>query len=582
MRRPDLGVVIPSRSSEEQSGGTPQLGSMPYLIGIPIVWDFSAHSRFCILFAFPLERPPMKKEMLINVIQPEECRIAIVEDGVLEELYVERSSQELIVGNIYKGRVVNIESSIQAVFVDFGIGRNGFLHVSDVEYQYYKHLVPEQERPGRGREKINERSVRNKPPIQEIFQRGSEVLVQVIKEGIGTKGPTLSTYVSIPGRYLVLMPGLQRLGVSRKIEDEDVRRRLRQSLREIVPPEGLGFIVRTAGVDRSTQDLHRDMNYLLRLWKTLVQRLSKLQGPAVIYEESDMITRTIRDIYTGDIESIQIDEPEALERARDFMHVVMPRHVDRIQLYEGREPIFHKYKIEEEISRIQSRRVPLAAGGSLVIDQTEALVAIDVNSGNFRNSEENAEKNAFQVNMAAAAEIARQIRLRDLGGVIVNDFIDMRDERHQRAVERKLCECLERDRARTKVLRISPFGLIEMTRQRIRPSLRRSIYEDCPCCRGIGQVKTTESMAIEVMRALMTKANHRDVARIQVEVQARVAEYLINKKRREIIDLEEKYDVLVNIAPTVNSGPDHMIIKSLNDIGAEVTILPPGDSYKKR
>jgi len=524
----------------------------------------------------------MKKEMLINVIQPEECRIAIVEDGVLEELYVERSSQELIVGNIYKGRVVNIESSIQAVFVDFGIGRNGFLHVSDVEHQYYKHLVPEQERPGRGREKINERSMRLKPPIQDIFQRGSEVLIQVIKEGIGTKGPTLSTYVSIPGRYLVLMPGLQRLGVSRKIEDEDVRRRLRQSLREIVPPEGLGFIVRTAGVDRSTQDLHRDMNYLLRLWKTLVKRLEKMEGPGVIYEESDMITRTIRDIYTGDIESIQIDESAALDRAREFMNVVMPRHVDRIQLYEGREPIFQKYKIEEEISRIQSRRVPLPAGGSLVIDQTEALVAIDVNSGNFRNADSDAEKNAYQVNMAAAGEIARQIRLRDLGGVIVNDFIDMRDERHRRSVERKLCECLERDRARTKVLRISPFGLIEMTRQRIRPSLRRSIYEDCPCCRGVGQVKTTESMAIEVMRTLMSKANHRDVARIQVEVQARVAEYLISKKRREIIDLEEKYDVLVNIVPAVNSGPDHMQIKCLNDIGAEVTILPPGDSYKKR
>lgn len=524
----------------------------------------------------------MKKEMLINVIQPEECRIAIVEDGVLEELYVERSSQELIVGNIYRGRVVNIESSIQAVFVDFGIGRNGFLHVSDVEYQYYKHLVPEREKPGRGRDKINERSVRNKPPIQEIFQRGSEVLVQVIKEGIGSKGPTLSTYVSIPGRYLVLMPGLQRLGVSRKIEDEDVRRRLRQSLREIVPPEGLGFIVRTAGVDRSTQDLHRDMNYLLRLWKTLVKRLEKMQGPGVIYEESDMITRTIRDIYSSDIESIQIDQPDALERAREFMEVVLPRHVDRITLYEGREPIFHKYKIEEEISRIQSRRVPLPAGGSLVIDQTEALVAIDVNSGNFRNSDSDAEKNAYQVNMAAAGEIARQIRLRDLGGVIVNDFIDMRDERHRRGVERKLRECLERDRARTKVLRISPFGLIEMTRQRIRPSLRRSIYEDCPCCKGMGQVKTTESVAIEVMRILMTKANHPEVSRVQVEVQSRVAEYLINKKRREIIDLEEKYDVLVNIQTAANVGSEHLAIKCMNDIGAEVTILPKGDSYSRR
>ncbi|MCA9078812.1 MAG: ribonuclease E/G, partial [Planctomycetaceae bacterium] len=238
----------------------------------------------------------MKKEMLINVLQPEESRIAIVEDGVLEELYVERNSQENYVGNVYKGRVVNIEPSIQAVFVDFGVGRNGFLHVSDVEYQYYKHLLSESERRqsengsgGRGKGKnrrFNERNSRNKPPIQEIFQRGSEVLVQVIKEGIGTKGPTLSTYISIPGRYLVLMPGLQRVGVSRKIEDDDARRNLRKILRELEPPSGLGFIIRTAGVDRSQRDLQRDMNYLVRLWKTLVGRLQGTSSPVDIYEES--------------------------------------------------------------------------------------------------------------------------------------------------------------------------------------------------------------------------------------------------------------------------------------------------------
>ena len=564
----------------------------------------------------------MKKEMLINVLQPEESRIAIIEDGVLEELYVERISQGNLVGNIYKGRVVNIEPSIQAVFVDFGVGRNGFLHVSDVEYQYYKHLVgPEHAQNGgrdlgddededepdddresdrgrgnggrggfRGRNggregrgpRFNERSARNKPPIQEIFQRGSEVLVQVIKEGIGTKGPTLSTYVSIPGRYLVLMPGLQRVGVSRKIADEGARRQLRQMLRDIQPPEGLGFIVRTAGVDRTKQELERDMQYLLRLWRTIVRRIKNQPSPVDIYEESDMITRTIRDIYTSDIEAVWIDEPKACEKAREFMDVVMPKHAHCVKQYEGKEPIFHTYRVEQEIDRIQSRHVPMDGGGSLVIDQTEALVAIDVNSGSFR-VDDNAEETAFQVNMKAAEEIARQIRLRDLGGVIVNDFIDMREERHRRHVERKLRDCVRRDRARTKVLRISPFGIIEMTRQRIRPSLRRSVYEDCPCCRGVGQVKTAESVAIEVMRTLMKTAAHPEVRRIDLEVHQRVADYLVNKKRREMTHFEEGYNVTVNIQTGLNVLPEHLRIRCLNDIGAEIPLpISTSDSNSRR
>ena len=292
----------------------------------------------------------MKKEMLINVLQPEESRIAVIEDGSLEELYLERNSQENLVGNIYKGRVVNIEPSIQAVFVDFGVGRNGFLHVSDVEYQYFKHLARDEDRDQNGSRggkptRVNERSARNKPPIQEIFQRGSEVLVQVIKEGIGTKGPTLSTYVSIPGRYLVLMPGLQRVGVSRKIADDTTRRELRQTLRDLDPPEGLGFIIRTAGIDRTRQDLQRDMNYLLRLWRTMVRRIKQQSSPIDIYEETDMITRLIRDIYSNDIDSVWIDEKKAYERTRDFMKVVMPKHVERVNLYDGKEPLFHKYHI---------------------------------------------------------------------------------------------------------------------------------------------------------------------------------------------------------------------------------------------
>jgi ribonuclease E len=523
----------------------------------------------------------MKKEMLINVLQPEESRIAIVEDGILEELYVERSSAENYVGNICKGKVVNIEPSIQAAFVDFGVGRNGFLHVSDVEYQYYKHLVDENDRDdeeeeparrGGGPPKhLNERNARNKPPIQEIFQRGSEVLVQVIKEGIGNKGPTLSTYISIPGRYLVLMPGLQRVGVSRKITDERARRNLRQAMRNIQPPAGLGFIVRTAGIDREEEDLRRDLNYLLRLWETIVGKIKDTPGPASIYAESDMMIRTMRDIYTAEIDAVWIDEDSAFERAREFMKIVMPTHVNRVKRFKETEPLFSYYDVEDEIARIQDHNVPLKGGGSLVIDQTEALVAIDVNSGNFRVAND-PEETAYRMNLRAAEAIARQIRLRDLGGVIVNDFIDMRDERHRRGVERALQKAVMRDRARTRVLRISPFGLIEMTRQRIRPSLRRSVYQDCPCCKGVGQVKTAESLTIEAMRMVMSAASNEDVAKIVIETHDRVANDLNNRKRKEIIKLEDEREVSVAIVSRSDVAPEHLVVSCLDEGGRPVVI----------
>ena len=348
----------------------------------------------------------MKQEMLINVAQAEECRIAIVEDGVLEELYVERAGQDNYVGNIYKGVVVNLEPSIQAAFVDFGAGRNGFLHISDLEPQYFRQggLDPEKSLappgPRRPPRRNGESAVgdefdegsddetqrprhyrfsgrpRVKPPIQDVLRRGDELLVQVIKEGIGAKGPTLSTYISIPGRYLVLMPALGRIGVSRKIEDETVRRRLRDVMLELKPPRGVGFIVRTAGSDRTKRSLSRDLAYLLRLWKVIARRIKKTPAPAGIYEESDMIIRTIRDIFTAEVDAIYIDEPQAYERAKEFLQLVMPRYVHRLQMFEGKEPLFRKYNLEEEIAKIHRRRVPVRSGGSIVIDQTEALVAI--------------------------------------------------------------------------------------------------------------------------------------------------------------------------------------------------------------
>ncbi len=537
----------------------------------------------------------MKKEILVNVAQPEECRIAIVEDGNLEELSIERASQDNYVGNIYKGKVVNLEPSIQAAFVDFGVGRNGFLHISDVEPQYFRQggydpekladrerereaadLDEEQpDRPREGRERSGRQrgsahrfAPRVKPPIQEIFRRGDEVLVQVIKEGIGTKGPTLSTYISIPGRYLVLMPALGRIGVSRKIEDDADRRRLRDALLDLNPPKGLGFIVRTAGQGRTRRDLSRDLAYLLRLWKVIVQRIKQTSAPVDIYEESDMIIRTIRDIFTSDVDAIYIDEKSAYERAREFLRLVMPRNVNGLKLYEGREPLFHHYKLEQEIASIYRREVPLQGGGSIVIDTTEALVAIDVNSGSFR-TDESAEETAYQLNLAAAKEIARQLRLRDLGGVIVNDFIDMRKERHRRNVERALRDAMRRDRARTRILRTSPFGLIEMTRQRVRPSLKRSVFADCPCCSGRSVVKTNESMAIEVIRLLMLAGQNPGIARVNVRVNDQVAAYLNNRKRKDLSDLEEEGDMVVQILGTEDAFPEFLEIKCQDDSGRE-------------
>jgi ribonuclease E len=310
---------------------------------------------------------------------------------------------------------------------------------------------------------------------------------------------------------------------------------------------------------------------MLRLWKVIVRRIKKFPAPIDIYEESDMIIRTIRDIFTGDVDTIYIDEPAAYERAKEFLQIVMPRYVSRLQLYEGKEPLFHKYHLDEEIARIHQRKVPLRHGGSIVIDQTEALVAIDVNSGNFR-AENSAEETAYQMNLHAAREIARQLRLRDLGGVVVNDFIDMRKDKHRRNVERALRDAVKRDRARTKILRTSPFGLIEMTRQRIRPSLKRSVYKDCPGCSGSGVVKTAESMAIEVVRMLILASQHPDVTKITVTVADEVATYLNNKKRRELSRLEDDGKISVQIYGSEEASPEHLQIECHDTGGRELKI----------
>ena len=416
-----------------------------------------------------------------------------------------------------------------------------------------------------------------RPPIQEIFKRGQEVIVQVIKEGIGTKGPTLSTFISIAGRYLVLMPSLNRVGVSRKIEDPEARRRLRDIMNDLNPPKGVGFIVRTAAVDRNETELQNDLAYLLRLWQVVVRRIKRMPAPVEIYRESDMITRTIRDIFTNDIDTIYVDEEHAFAHASEFLQIVMPRFASRIRYYGDSEPLFHKYRIEEEIAKINQKRLDLPGGGSIIIEQTEALVAIDVNSGTFR-AENNAEETAFQMNLRAAKEIARQLRLRDLGGVIVNDFIDMRDEKHRRRVEDALRDALKRDRARTKILRISQFGIIEMTRQRIQPSLKKRIFDECSHCNGTGYVKTQETMGIEVMRLLQLAAHRTpQVAQVTLTVHIDVAFYLLNRKRKELARLEERAKMEVLVQGQYGVSPEHCEFKCFDANGNEVRLYgaPP-------
>ncbi len=414
-----------------------------------------------------------------------------------------------------------------------------------------------------------------KPPIEQIFKRGQEVIVQVIKEAVGTKGPTLSTYISIAGRYLVLMPSLNRVGVSRKIEDYEARRRLREIMATLNPPKGVGFIVRTAAIDRDARELRNDLAYLLRLWQVVVKRIKRVSGPIEIYRESDMITRTIRDIFTNDIDTIWVDEPTAFAHASEFLQIVMPRFASRIRYFESTEPLFHKYNIEDEIAKIYQKRIEMPLGGSLIIEQTEALVAIDVNSGNFR-ADNNAEETAFQMNLLAAREIARQLRLRDLGGVIVNDFIDMKSEVHRRKVEDAFREALRRDRARTKILRISQFGLIEMTRQRIRPSLKRSLFTDCPYCKGNGFVKTTESLSIDVMRLLQLAAHRApSIASVQVTVHADAAHYLLNKRRKDLAALEERGKMEIVIIGETGISPDVLNVRCFDHNGNEVRLVSP-------
>jgi ribonuclease E len=508
-----------------------------------------------------------EQTMLVNASAGDECRIAIVEGDRLEELYTERASVQSHVGNVYLGRVVNVEAAIQAAFVDFSIGRNGFLHVSDLHPMHF---------PGESKdstEKVGKKTPRrNRPPMQQSLKKGREILVQVLKDGIGTKGPTLTSYVSIPGRYLVMMPYMENLGVSRRVEDDDQRREMRKVLDSLDTPPGFGFILRTAGFGVTKTELKRDLAYLLRLWKDMEKRRKRAGGkPIELYSESDLLIRTVRDVLTKDIGRIIVDDVSALQRIDRFLRVVAPRSGPQVALYDLHTPLFHAYGIEAQIEEIRTPTVPLPSGGSLVIEETEALVAIDVNSGRSRDSRD-AETTAFKTNMEAVEEISRQLRLRDLGGLVINDLIDMRSRSHQQQVESKFKDCLKRDRAKTKTLRTSQFGIIEMTRQRMRGGLRRASETDCPHCSGTGSVKRPEAVALDAVRQLVTLFEHDVVQRVEIVVAPRVASELLTVQRTNMTLAEQRTGKKIEVRVSEQIAPGRVDYYAYDDRGADINL----------
>ncbi|MHC4872501.1 MAG: Rne/Rng family ribonuclease, partial [Planctomycetota bacterium] len=439
----------------------------------------------------------MSRKMLMNVVDPEEIRVAITDaGGELEELYLERTGACFQAGNIYKGKVQNIEPSLQAAFIDIGGEKNAFLHVRDI--------IP----PDGGYKGVLKKRRGRKPAetegnlsIENMLWKGQELLVQITRESIAHKGPSVTTYVSLPGRYLVLMPAVAKRGVSKKIRDPEERNLLRKALDELDPPKDQGFIIRTAGMGKGKKELKNDLSYLERLWGSIKKRTKKAKAPALIYEETDLVIRGVRDFMSDDINEVLIDNENEYKRTRDFLAITMPKLKRRARLYKGKDPLFVHYGVDRQIDRVFARKVELSSGGHIVIDQTEAMVAIDVNSGSFKNAE-NSRDMILKTNMDAAAMIARQLRLRDLGGLIMVDFIDMDAEKDRVKVEEFFKQELSRDRAKMTVLHISPLGVLEMTRQRIRKSLRASVFEQCPSCRGLGMTKSVESLGLDFIRML--------------------------------------------------------------------------------
>ena len=487
------------------------------------------------------------KRMLINATQSEEVRVALVDGQKLYDLDIENRAREQKKASIYKAKITRVEPSLEAAFVDFGADRHGFLPLKDISRQYFK------KKPGEG-----------KLQIQELIDERQEILVQVDKEERGTKGAALTTFISLAGRYLVLMPNNPRAGgISRRIEGED-RDNLRQALSQLEIPDGMGVIVRTAGIDRAAEELQWDLDYLLQLWEAIRTADGESKAPKLLYQENNVILRAIRDNLRKDIGEVLIDGEEAYAEAKSFIDKVMPHYHERVKFYSDPIPLFSRYQIESQIESAFQHSVRLPSGGSLVIDPTEALVSIDINSARATKGAD-IEETALNTNLEAAEEIARQLRLRDMGGLIVIDFIDMTNVKGQRAVETKMREALEADRARVQLSRISRFGLMEMSRQRLRPSLEELTTEVCPRCSGQGRIRDTKSSALGILRLMEEEALKERSSIVRALVPMNIGAFLLNEKRQDVQDIERRTGTHLVIVPNPNMETPQYDVQRLRD-----------------
>jgi ribonuclease G len=484
----------------------------------------------------------MPSELIINVTY-QETRVALMENGILAEIYIERHSDRGIVGNIYKGKVVRVLPGMQAAFVDIGLARSAFLHVADIydDFEELESLMNGQADRGEipfGVKGERITSPNYAPQIEDLLHEGQEILVQVSKESIGSKGARITSHISLPGRHLVLMPTVDHVGVSRRIENEAERKRLKEIV-ERIKPNGMGFIVRTASEGKSEEDLRMDLEFLLKLWNNIQKKKATSAVPGLIHNELTMSLRAIRDLYSREVERVIIDSREEYENILEFVETFIPQLRHFVILYEKEEPIFDAYGIEEEINRALGKRVWLKSGGYIVIEENEALVAIDVNTGRYVGKR-NYEETIIRTNLEAAKEIAYQLRLRNIGGIIIIDFIDMEKEWARERVLQALKEALKKDRAKTNILRMSELGLVEMTRKRTRESLSGTLCEPCPYCEGKGFLKSKATMCYEVFQEIKREALNNAGGKIIAHVHPDIAELLYDEEREGIEELEQK------------------------------------------
>lgn len=486
----------------------------------------------------------MKKRIFINARYAEEKRVAILEAETLADFYVEVSAKEHLKGNIYKATVVRVEPGLQAAFVDFGPKKHGFLQLREISPEYMK---------GQGEGKRSR--------VQDVLSKGMELIVQVEKDERDTKGASLTTYISIPGRYLVMMPGQKRVGISRKIESREDRERLRDAFNALKLPKDMGFILRTAGSDSTVEELNNDLKYLTKLWTKIQKEAEKASAPALIYKEHDIAVRTVRDYLTSDVTEVFVDNQEAYKNTKDFLKKTLPWRKINIKYYKDPVPLFTRYGIEEQIAKNNERYIYLPSRGYIVFDKSEALTAIDVNSGRSRK-EGNIEATALRTNLEAADELARQLRLRDIGGLIVIDFIDMESSKNRRDVENRLRTALATDKAHWDTSGISKFGIVEMTRERMRPTYFESLYRKCEACDGAGTVKTDEMVAISAMREIHALASKGGMKAVHCALPVESANYLINNKREEIALLEKELAIRIVLKTDKNLLPGNLVVEA--------------------